>query len=94
MKVSKLIPYLLVLLLAVSILGVLSYDGVDAAPAPTRTPVAVEGTATPVHIHLEWGQEFHILCSQDSLDPSSGIISMESTGSDQWNGNCRPPNTP
>lgn len=52
MKSSKLIPYLLVLLLVVSILGVLSYDGVDAAPAPTRTPVAVEGTPEPQHWEL------------------------------------------
>lgn len=66
MKVSKLIPYLLVLLLAVSILGVLSYDGVDAAPAPTRTSVAVEGTPEPEHWQLlEDGAQAYLLTHPD-----------------------------
>jgi hypothetical protein len=82
---------LLVLFILAGIIGATRANAQDTDPATLLIPAPV---ATPIQIHLEWGQEFHIFCSQDSKDAQpSGILSMESTGSDQWNGDCRPPGT-
>ena len=94
LTVEQVILIVLLFALVLGIVGLVTYT--ETASATVDFGVLLP-PATPVQIHLEHGQEFHIFCSADSKDvPDStlnGILSMESTGGDQWNGNCRPPGT-